>query len=270
MKRTITSLAFSLIAISSQAQVGAVAPNFTQTDINGVSHDLYTYLNAGKVVIVDMSATWCSPCWSFHQQHYLQGLHDQFGPSGTNEAVVIFYEDDVATTLAELNGSGTSTMGNWTTGVTYPMINATLTLPSQYGLGYPTVSVICPSDKKIKDLLGNYSTLDAMKTAVQTVINQCSISSIKETVDKKNALDVSISPNPTSDISLIKFNVTTAKNATIKLYSVSGQLISETSYSVLGGVNEIELNLATLQRGTYFVNISTNESNNKTIQVVKK
>ena len=273
MKRIIKSLALSLVAISSQAQIGAVASNFTQVDINGNTQDLYTYLNAGKVVIVDMSATWCGPCWGFHSAHYLEDLHDQFGAPGTNEAVVIFYEDDTQTTLADLNGTGSNTQGNWVTGVTFSMINATAALPAEYGTGYPTISVICPTDKKIKDNLYNYSTIAAMKTAVQGIITACASSSaslIEETVNEDNSLAVSISPNPTTNVTSIKFNVSTAKSATINLYSVTGQLISTSTYQVVEGANEIELNMTNLEIGTYFVNVSTNESNNKMIQVAKK
>lgn len=268
MKRIITSLTLCATVLTAQAQIGAVAPNFTQTDINGVSHDLYTYLNDGKVVVVDMSATWCGPCWGFHEQHYLQELHNQYGPNGTDEAVIIFYEDDVNTTLADLNGTGSNTQGNWVTGVTYPMINATQTLPSQYGSGYPTVSVICPTDKKIKDNLFNYSSIDQMKTAVQTVITQCGFSSVAE-----NSIDLpglTVSPNPTNDFTTIEFTSETEKSATLNLYSVTGQLISSETHLVVSGSNKIEVNMTDMEVGSYFVSISTSDSRNKMIQIVKK
>ena len=37
---------------------GSTAPNFTFTDMSGTSRTLYTYLNAGKPVVLDISATW--------------------------------------------------------------------------------------------------------------------------------------------------------------------------------------------------------------------
>jgi len=70
MKKLLLSVAVLLGAASANAQLadGTPAPNFTATDLNGVSHTLTDYLNAGKTVIIDISATWCGPCCTEQDQ----------------------------------------------------------------------------------------------------------------------------------------------------------------------------------------------------------
>ena len=69
MKQFFSLLAAATISLGAFAQLpnGSIAPDFTATDINGVQHNLYSYLDAGYSVILDFSATWCGPCWDYHQ-----------------------------------------------------------------------------------------------------------------------------------------------------------------------------------------------------------
>ena len=51
---------------------GSTAPDFTVTDINGETYRLYDLLDSGYTVVIDLNATWCGPCWSYHEAGHLR------------------------------------------------------------------------------------------------------------------------------------------------------------------------------------------------------
>jgi hypothetical protein len=157
MKKTLLTSMLALSALTASAQLpdGSVAPNFTGVDLNSVSHTLYDYLDQGYTVVVDVSATWCGPCWSYHQTQALKNLYINHGPAGlpgvsattTNTIMVIKVEGDAATNTACLYGAtgcNSSTQGDWVTGAPYPIIDNS-TIAQTLGIGYyPTVYTIYP------------------------------------------------------------------------------------------------------------------------------
>jgi len=139
--------AMSLFAVNSFGQManGSMAPTLNLTDLNGNTYDVDALLAAGKTVFIDVSATWCGPCWNFHQTHILDDLYSQYGPSGTNEVMVFWVEGDGSTSVAEISGSGSSTQGDWTAGTTFPMVDDAAAA-NALEIGYfPTLYMICPS-----------------------------------------------------------------------------------------------------------------------------
>jgi hypothetical protein len=138
-------------SVNAQFPDGTLCPDFTGTDINGNTHNLYTYLDAGYTVVVDISATWCGPCWSYHQGGALEDLWMNHGPTGgtgvsastTNDVIVLWVEGDGSTGLAELNGSG-NTQGDWVTGTDFPIIDDASIAQTLNIAYYPTIYTIYP------------------------------------------------------------------------------------------------------------------------------
>lgn len=129
---------------NAQLPSGTLAPNFTATDINGNTHTLYEYLNQGYTVVIDVSATWCGPCWAYHESHALKTLWEDHGVDNGGNVIVLFIEGDGQTTNDMLNGIGAGTQGDWVTDTPYPIIddaNVANTLDIGY---FPTIYTVCP------------------------------------------------------------------------------------------------------------------------------
>ena len=159
MKKTLLIAIVALFTFNNaQAQLpnGSVGLDFTVTDLDGTSHNLYYYLDNGYTVFIDFSATWCGPCWSYHISGALEDLYMNHGPAGmpnvsasTTDDVMVFFIEGDESSLAALQG-GSGSQGDWITGTPYPIIptysgtNSTQVV-SDYQIGYwPTVYQICP------------------------------------------------------------------------------------------------------------------------------
>ena len=139
--------------ISANAQLadGSIAPDFTLTDRDGITHHLYQYLNEGKVVFLKFFACHCPSCWSYHQTGKLEQLNQTYGPEGTDQIVVIMLEHDQNNPEAFV-GDGTLTQGDWTDGNTVQMIDVEGSIDREvfndYNLNYYPMGVKVCSDKK--------------------------------------------------------------------------------------------------------------------------
>ena len=148
MKKSLLQVLALSLATGAMAQMpdGSVAPDFTGTDLDGNVHHLYDYLDQGYTVVVDVSATWCGPCWNYHNSGALEGLFEDHGPGTADDKVmVLFVEGDGSTTIADLNGTGGNTQGDWVTGTPYPIINSAAIANLLQISYYPTIYTICPN-----------------------------------------------------------------------------------------------------------------------------
>ena len=124
----------------------AVAPDFTAVDLNGVEHNLYGLLNAGKKVIIQFTATWSGADFAYHSSGVLQSIWTDLGPDGEDQVRVFLIEGDDSTDINDLNGTGPSSAGDFVTGTDFPIIDDGETIFESFGGAYyPYIVTICPN-----------------------------------------------------------------------------------------------------------------------------
>ena len=257
MKHLILSLAFATSGAFAIAQFGT-APDFNVTDIDGNQHRLYAdILDQGLIAVVDVSATWCSACWNLHNSHALQELHEAFGPDGTNQLRVIFYESDDGTTMADLEGNTAGSEGNWLEGVTYPIVNEnpiTLDMAIWSPFGTPTVNVVRPSDREIVLDMWNLLSFDEQVDA----INGANIDGIELGVVSTNDLsdvarDLTVFPNPSNGQFALNLEGFTGA-VTVDVYNIVGRKVWTSNVNAGAGVQQVDL--TSLDAGNYLISVS--------------
>jgi len=259
MKKILLGLiAATSIAFSANAQLaeGSVFPDFTLTDINGNVHNLYSDLNSGKTVFIDISATWCPPCWAYHNSHALDTLYAQHGPAGlagvdpytTNDVVVLFVQGEPTSHLAELYGDvaggailfttteipySNVTQGNWVANTLYPIIDDTTSTDPVVGTAalnaawnityFPTVYMIC------RDHLVHVMTQPTAAEAYAAALATCPTYPPSSTADVKATGYTGTGYffcNATPSVSFQNYSTTTLTSATITVKDASGATVT--------------------------------------------
>ncbi len=232
-------------------------PNFTLTDSHGNSYDLHEELAAGKSVVLDFFASWCTPC--ANSTPALNQFYVDNG-AGANDLQVFgmtVYAPD--NTDAIMNGLG------W--GGTYPKFkynDINNTLYSHFANGYglnpdgsiPFFVMICPNELNpgFSEIITSTVGFDPnanpniFDLEFEPAIAACALD-IEETVV---ANEVSAYPNPASNLTNIRFALNTNANVSMTMVDMLGKVVyttENTSYDA--GNHTISVDVSNLEKGMY-------------------
>jgi hypothetical protein len=243
MKSILFSLSLALIFNSSiNAQQ---ATDFTVDDCDGVSHHLFSELDAGKVVVI----AWVMPCGSCAAPALAAYNAVQSFSSSHPGQVVFYLVDDYA-------NSSCSTIQGWgnNNGMTEAtnFSNSAISM-SDYGTnGMPKIVVLGGIDHVVA-----YNKNTGVNTQdVQTAINSILSTQNIEKIESNQTTSVLVAPNPVqSNLKLIlnQFNGTS-----YIIYDSNGKLMQEGKLEL----NEKDATISlgeNIQNGNYIVKLYSNE-----------
>ncbi len=271
MKKTLFSLALAFAAFTTQAQWQAdgstLSGTFTMTDLNATSYDAFTMLNQGKHVVIDLSATWCGPCWAYHNTNVLDNYYDDYNAgTGTlnKDAQVFLYEVDGSTNLADLQGTGSNTQGDWITGTTHPICdpsNSSSVLskfltPGTTSYGVPAVFVIC-NNKKFYKISTNITDVTSLRSYIGS---KCPLAPLSTTEVIGKAFNFDVYPNPSNNLVTLHLQLDKSNSVSFNLFNSVGQIVySSATQNMNSGNQDIEINTANLSNGMYILDLQVGD-----------
>lgn len=247
MKKLLLTLSIATAACFTNAQT---AVNFNVNDCNGTSHDLFTELNAGKVIVLG----WVMPCSACagpaSSAHNIVQSY-----SVSNPGQVLFYLcDDFGTTSC-------ATLNNWASAnglsVYTPFSNSAIKM-SDYGSdGMPKTVVIGGANHAVYFNQNNSLTASTFSAAINNALAG-TLNSISE--NNTVPFHAKVSPNPVHTELTLTVNHALTGGVSIEIYNALGQKVKTIENSPSFSDYQLKVNVDGLSNGNYFAKINTTKN----------
>jgi len=244
MKKT---LLVSITALMFSIGFAQTATNFNCNDCEGVNHDLFTELNAGKVIVI----CWVMPCGSC------------VGPSLTTSNVVASFENSYPEKVFmylvdDYANTNCNSLNNWANNNNiHPasvFSNSAIKMSDYGSPGMPKVVVVGDVNHAVFYNANNSVNATALQEAINTAITSTT-TGVEE--DKSAFSSVEFFPNPSSTNSSIVFSLVKSSDVKVEIHDQLGKKVSEMNLANLPqGENKIEISTAELSNGIYFIKLS--------------
>lgn len=240
MKKTLLIVFAGLISTFSLAQT---ATDFTATDCNSTSHNLFTELNAGKVVVI----CWVMPCSACIGPASTAGT-TVFNMSNPN---VVFYVVDDA------GNSTCSTLNTWvtnnsiTTNAVFSNAGNPINMTDYGTAGMPKTVVLGGANHQV--FYNQNGTIS--QTALQAAINSALTTGIQEV--KNDLSTLKLFPSPVVNAATISYSLGSSTDVKVEIVNALGQNVQSVfeGKQTAGDFN-FNLDCAKLNNGVYFVKLT--------------
>ena len=249
--KKLTLLLALLAAFAVKAQTPlTTAVDFTVTDTEGNSFNLFTKLGENKFVCIDFFYTTCGPC-----QLAAPKITQAYQHFGCNTSNVYFigmdYGDNTAAVLAF----------DATYGVEYPTVSGVegggTAVCTTYGItAYPTVILIAPNHSIVEQDIWPINTYTDVVTPLTN--NGCVAATCPTGISEQpSGISAYMFPNPASDKVTLAMKVEETSNISISVLDLTGRVVMEEPVlKMYAGNQNVTLNTQNLTGGLYYVRVS--------------
>lgn len=241
-------LFLSLFLTSMNAIMGQTATDFTATDCSGASHNLFSELDSGNVIVM----VWVMPCGGCivpAQTAYNASLPFQ---SAYSHRVFYYLVDD-------LNNTSCPVLSSWaTTNSISPnaiFTSSAINMADYDSAGMPKIVVLGGNSHTVfynENYVCDSTQITAAISNALTAANTIGISENFNTF-----ADLALFPNPAKNETSLSFNLASDDFVTIEIETVLGKKIQllENEHKEKGKQN-VKINTQTLSKGIYFITVA--------------
>jgi len=244
MKKQLLTLILLAITSLSMAQT---ATDFTANDCNGNSHNLFTELNSGKVIVL----CWVMPCASCTGPTLTTYNVVQSFQSSNPNKVFMYTCDDFANTNCTSLNSWANGIGVMQQSWSLRFSNAAINMTHYGSPGMPKIVVLGPNHAVFYN---SNNTVNA--TNLQNAINNA-LTTTGLNENNLPASSLTVLPNPAQNETKIKLNLLNNADVILECYNLEVKKVQEIfSGNLNKGEHTISVNLEPFTNGMYLIKFS--------------
>ena len=252
MRYIFVILAFSFFGnIYAQPSVGESAPDFTIVDVHGETHNLYSYLDDGKFVVIDLFGTTCVPC-----ELLVPTFNDMYRNYGCNQSDLIFLainysntDGDVLAFEEQQGGIYPAASGVNGGGYTFFM---------NWEIGYWPQLILINPDRTIASNISpiTQNNIDSVFSIYNIPQDTCISDDILDYSPPQN--NINIYPNPCKDKVRIEMSEYLISDVEVSFIDITGNIILTKTIS-----QKSDIDVSMLSKGMYIVQIISEKYTSK-------